>query len=398
MGKLTILKVKNLKTPGRYGDGHNLWLQISEGGGKSWAFRYTRAGRGHQMGLGPVDLVSLAEAREKARECRKMLLDGIDPIEDRRMKLSGRNAKAVTFAEAAKRYIAAHEASWRNEKHRYQWTQTLTNYAGPVIGALDVAKIETNHILQVLEPIWIEKADTATRLRGRIEAVLDWCKVRGLREAENPARWKGHLKHLLPARNKQNGIKHYSALPWREMPAFMAELRAFDTIGSKALQFTILSATRTGETIGAQWPEVDFENRVWAIRAQRMKAGKEHRVPLSVEALAILEDMPRFDGNPFIFPGAKKARGLSNLAMLMTLRRIRPNLTVHGFRSSFRDWAGEATNHPREVCEQALAHTVNNQVERAYRRGDALEKRRALMQDWADYLDGLKSDATGNGR
>jgi integrase len=390
MGRLTTLKVKSLKKRGFYGDGNNLWLQISEGGGKSWAFRYTKNGSSHTMGLGPVDLVSLAEARQKAWECRKQLLDGIDPIEDRRAKL-GRAAKAktVTFAEAAERYITSHEASWRNEKHVYQWRQTLIkSYAGPILGKMDVAKIETSDILRVLEPVWLSKADTATRLRGRIEAVLDWARVHGLRDGENPARWKGHLKHLLPARNKQNGTQHYPALPWREMPEFMTELRAVDTIGSKALQFTIFTAARTGETIGAKWPEIDLAAKIWTVPADRMKAAKEHRVPLCADMVALLKSLPRFDDNAFIFPGAKKGRGLSNLAMLMTLRRIRPNLVVHGFRSSFRDWAGEATNYPKEICEQALAHTVNNAVEAAYRRGDALEKRRMLMNDWADYLSG----------
>jgi integrase len=318
----------------------------------------------------------------------------INPIEERRARrVVEEPPKVTTFEDAAERYIAAHESSWRNAKHRYQWRATLRDYAFPVIGNKDVAAVDLDDVLRILEPIWTEKGETATRLRGRIEAVLDWCKVRGLRDAENVARWKGHLKHLLPARNKQNGIQHYAALPWREIPEFMARLRAVDAIGARALEFTILTAARTVETLGAQWSEIDFAASVWQVPGSRMKAGKEHRVPLTAEALAILGDIPRLHGNPFIFPGVKKGRGLSNLAMLMTLRRIRPGLTVHGFRSSFRDWAGESTGFAREIAEASLAHTIGNAVERSYRRGDFFDKRCRLMASWATYCGRVQAAA-----
>jgi integrase len=372
INRLSDLKIRALKHGGMFNDGDGLYLKVTEAGSRSWIFRYMQGGKRRDMGLGRYPGVSLAEARQLAKEAYVSIQRGVDPIEDRRAKVSaGRTSKAVTFAEAAERYIVAHESGWRNAKHRYQWRQTLiAAHAGPILGEMDIAAIDANDILRVLEPIWTAKPDTATRTRGRIEAVLDWAKVRGLRDGENPARWKGHLKHLLPARNKQNGIQHYAALPWREMPEFMVQLRAIDAIGARALEFTILTAARTIETLGAQWSEIDFAASVWQVPGERMKAGKEHRVPLTAEALAILGDVPRLQGNPFIFPGAKKGRGLSNLAMLMTLRRIRPGLTVHGFRSSFRDWAAENTNFPREIGEAALAHTIGNAVERSYRRGD----------------------------
>ncbi len=394
-GKLTAVKVAKLTERGRYADGGNLYLQISQWGTKSWILRYMQNGKARTMGLGDLATFSLSEARQRARAMRQLLADGIDPLQKRReaqqmAKIEA--ARTVTFKEAASRYISAHDKSWRNEKHRYQWNATVLEYACGFIGGMDVAEIETNDILRVLEPIWTTKPDTAERLRGRLEAVIDWATARKLRTGDNPARWKGHLKHLLP--EKKNGTEHYAALPWGEMPAFMAELRAVDSISARALEFTILTAARTGETLGAQWDEIDFDAKVWTIPGARMKAGREHRVPLCDGALKLLKGLSREHGNPYVFPGARRGRGLSNLAMLMTLRRMGyGQYTVHGFRSSFRDWAAEQTNFPREIAEACLAHTIGTAVERSYRRGDFFEKRRRLMDAWASYC----AKPAGNG-
>jgi integrase len=352
------------------------------------------------MGLGPVDLVSLAEAREKARECRKQLLDGIDPIKERRMKRQGvlaTQAKGITFKECAEAYIGAHEKSWKNAKHRQQWANTLITYAYPVFGQLNVAAVDTGLVLKAVEPIWQTKTETASRLRGRVERVLDWAATRGYRKGENPARWKGHLANLLPARRAIQKVRHHPAMPWKDVPAFMAALRANGSLSAKALQLTILTALRTSEAIGGRWDEFDLEAGLWSIPASRMKAAKKaktpkpHVVPLSRQAVALLAKLPRLDDGDFLFPGVRNGRTLSDMAMLELLRGMRPGLSVHGFRSSFRDWVGDATDHPAELAEKALAHTVGDAVERAYRRGDALEKRRKLMQDWADFCASSKA-------
>lgn len=341
--------------------------------------------------MGPVDIVPLAEAREKARKHRRQLLDGLDPIEEKRSKrqdILATQARGMTFQECAEAFIAAHERGWKNEKHRWQWGQTLHAHAFPVFGKLHVAAVDTMLVMKAVEPLWLTKAETASRLRGRIERILDWATARGYRKGDNPARWKGHLDKLLPARSKVQKVKHHPAMPWRDMPDFMGELRSNGSVSASAMTFTILTAARTSEAINARWNEIDVENRVWTVPAERMKTGVQHRVPLCEAIIKLLAELPRLDDEGFVFPGGKKDRLLSNMAMLVLLRGMRPNsgLTVHGFRSAFRDWAGEATNHPREVCEQALAHTISNQVEAAYRRGDFFEKRRSLMQDWADYL------------
>ena len=389
--RLTDIVIRRLMKPGMHNDGNGLYLKIKETGTRSWVLRYKRGlrpdgtPRSHFMGLGPYPAVSLAKAREKADCARAQLRNGVNPIEERRSPAAA-SKKVVSFREAAERYIAAHEAGWRNEKHRYQWNATVLEYAGGFIGEMNVAAIETNDILRVLEPIWTAKPDTATRLRGRLEAVIDWATARQLRKGDNPARWKGHLKHLLPARNK-NGIEHYAALPWAETPMFMAELRAINSISARALEFTILTAARTGETLGAKWVEIDEENAIWTVPGERMKAGAVHRVPLSKASLAILDDQIQMMRNPFIFTGARQGLGLSNMSMLKVIRRLRPGLTVHGFRSAFRTWAAEQTNFPREIAEACLAHTVGNAVERSYRRGDFFEKRRTLLTAWANFCD-----------
>ncbi|MCJ2069170.1 integrase arm-type DNA-binding domain-containing protein [Methylobacterium sp. J-030] len=388
LGKLTALGVAKLKAPGMYGDGGGLWLQVSGKGGKSWVFRYTLRGKSREMGLGPVSTFSLAEARDKALTCRKLCYEGIDPIEmrrEQRQDAAVESAKAITFRTCADGYIEAHKAGWRNDKHAAQWTATLATYAYPVFGDLPVQAVDTSLVLKALEAIWSTKTETATRVRGRIESVLDWAATRGYRRGENPARWKGHLQNLLPKRSKVRKVEHHAALPFKDVPAFMRTLEGQPGIPAKLMIFTILTAARTGEALGARWDEIDLEAAIWSVPAERMKAGAEHRVPLSTAALAILAEMQGLD-DIFVFPGSRRGKPLSNMAMLVLLRRMeRAGLTVHGFRSTFRDWASETTHFPSEVVEMALAHTVESKVERAYRRGDLFEKRRDLMDAWATW-------------
>jgi integrase len=388
INKLTAASVAEKSKTGRYGDGNGLWLQVSRWGTKAWLFRYKVAGKEHQMGLGSTSTFSLKEARERARAYRQILADGLDPIDARRDRvIATRAAKVnrVTFRDCAERYIASHKAGWKNGKHAEQWSATLTTYAYPVIGQLSVADVETDHILRILEPIWSKKTETASRVRGRVEAVLDWAKARDQRRGENPARWRGHLDKLLPAKTKVQRVTHQAAMPFDDVPAFVNKLRSLTSISARALEFTILTAARTGETIGAQWPEIDMKGKVWTVPPAHTKSGREHRVPLCDRALEILAALPREDGNDHVFVGARAGAGLSNMAMLELLRGLAPELTVHGFRSSFRDWAGEQTNYPSELAEAALAHRLKDKTEAAYRRGDALEKRRRLMTAWAAY-------------
>jgi integrase len=382
IGKLTTLSVRQQHRRGLFGDGGGLFLQVSERGAKSWIFRFKKDGRLRVMGLGPVHTVSLAEAREAARLCRKARLGGIDPIDARRARRFEEwieAARAMSFAECAAAYIAAHRAGWRNPKHAAQWPSTLAAYVYPIFGGLPVQAIDTGLVVKAIEPIWTTKPETASRVRGRIESVLDWAAARGYRQGENPARWRGHLENLLPKKSKVRRVEHHAALPYVEISAFMGELRGQEGIGARALAFTILTAARTGEVIGATWAEIDVAARLWTIPAERMKAGKEHRVPLTGAAIAILGQMDQ--GRDKVFP-------ISNMAMAMLLRRMgRGDLTVHGFRSSFSDWCAERTAFPSEVREMALAHTVADKVEAAYRRGDLFEKRRALAEAWAKFCD-----------
>jgi integrase len=355
---------------------------------KSWLFRFRLNGRSRYMGLGPLRTVSLAQARERAKAARNLIYEGKDPIDERRAKRAealAESAKRVTFQEAAERYIAAHGSSWKNPKHLSQWKATLQTYAYPLIGKLPVDAIELPHVLKVLEPIWGTKTETASRLRGRIERILAWSTVRKYRSGENPARWVGNLKETLPAKTKVAKTRHHPALPYGEIPAFMEELRANGSISARALEFTILTAARTSEVIGAKWPEIDRQRAVWVVPAERMKSGKEHEIPLSRRLLDILDQLPREEGD-FVFPGATARAPLSNMAMLELLRGIRgKGTTVHGFRSTFRDWAGDRTAYPREVIEHALAHRIKDKAEASYRRTAALEKRRRLMEEWARY-------------
>jgi integrase len=389
LGRLSATAIMRLRR-GRHGDGGGLVLQVAEGGTRSWLFRWERDGRERQMGLGATHTLSLREARELARECRKLVLAGRDPIEERRgerMQRKIERARGATFRECAERFLAAHEAAWKNDKHREQWRSTLATYILPTIGDLPVPAVDTALVLKCLEPIWSRKTETASRVRGRIETVLDWATARGLRQGDNPARWRGHLDKLLPPRARVRAIQHHPALPYAEIPAFMGELRARDSISARALELTILTAVRTGEAIGAKWREIDLSARTWTIPAERMKKGRrEHRIPLSDRAVAILEALPREgNGNGFVFIGARAGRPLSNMAMLELLRGMRPGYVPHGLRSTFRDWAAECTNFQNHIVEAALAHVVADKVEAAYRRGDLFEKRRRLMEAWASF-------------
>jgi len=389
--KLSALKVGRLNKLGLYNDGGGLYLRVTPEGTKNWVFRYMLAGRPRWMGLGPLHTIGLSEARIRASEYRKQRLDGVDPIESRkaaRQQSRLEAARAITFKDCAAKFIEDRKAGWHNAKHAEQWRATLATYAEPELGSLSVQSIDAALVMRVLRPIWDKKPETASRLRGRIEAVLDWAKVHGYRAGDNPARWRGHLDKLLPARARVRKINHHAALPYAEISAFMKTLASQEGVAARALEFAILTAARTGEALGAQWREIDLGAKVWTISADRMKAGKEHRVPLGPRAIEIVESMKKSaskDAQPtdFVFPGQRRGKPLSNMAFLMLLRRMeRHDLTAHGFRSTFRDWAAERTSYPNEVCEAALAHTIGNKVEAAYRRGDLFDRRRRLMNDW----------------
>lgn len=390
INKLSDQGIKALSKPGLYGDGLGLYLQVSSYGTKSWLFRFMRDGKARKMGLGALHTISLKAARQKAQECRIKLDAGLDPIEDRKAVQLARKAETaavMTFKQCAEKYIDAHRATWKNPKHAAQWPATLKTYVYPVFGDLSVKDIDVGLVLKAIEDIWKTKPETASRVRGRIETVLDWATARKYRDGENPARWRGHLDKLLPARSKVAKVKHHEALPYREIGSFMTEARTKEGISARALEFTILNAVRTNEAIGAKWPEIDEDAGMWTIPPERMKGGREHRVPLSEAAIALLKALPRVKGNPYVFPGAQEGKPLSNMAMLELVRGIRPGagLTVHGFRSTFRDWAAEQTAYPNEMVEMALAHIVSDKTEAAYRRGDMLDRRRRLMKDWADF-------------
>lgn len=389
--KLSAIEVKKKNTPGMYGDGGGLWLQVSSSGAKSWIFRFMLHGKAREMGLGSCNAATLAEARLSAAECRKHLLAGHDPIERRAAERTAQrleSAKAISFEDCASAYIEANKSGWRNPKHIEQWRNTLRDYAHPIFGKESVSDVDTTLVLKALEPIWHTKPETASRLRGRIESVLDHATVRQYRKGDNPARWKGHLELLLPTRSKVAKVEHHAAMPYSQLPAFMTELAKQKAISARALEFTILTAARTGEVIAAHWSEFDLDSGTWIVPAARMKAQREHRVPLSPSAICVLTQMEQARQSDYVFPGARARQPLSNMAMLKVLERMDvSDFTVHGFRSSFRDWAAEQTHHSNEAIEMALAHTVRNKVEAAYRRGDLLPKRAILMNDWAAYLE-----------
>ena len=377
--KLTARSVATLSEPGRHSDGGGLYLQVSPSGAKSWLFMFKRDGKRRELGLGSVREVPLAEARQKAAEMRRRLLEGEDPRQAR-----DRDAGPVvpTFGVFADDWCASTEGGFRNEKHKAQIRMTLGDAYCASIRGKAVDAITTDDVLAILQPIWLEKSETASRLRGRIEKVLDAAKAKGLRQGENPARWRGHLALLLPKRNKlQRG--HHPAMPYKDLPAFLARLRTHDSPSALALEFAVLTVSRTQEAIAARWEEIDLKNAVWTIPAGRMKRPREHRVPLVGRALEILTRMEAIRDREFVFPGQKAGRPLSNMALLMVLRRMEiENATTHGFRSCFRDWAGDTTEFQREIAEAAMSHAVGDMTEQAYRRGDALQKRRALMTLW----------------
>ncbi len=377
-GHLTVRKIETAK-PGKYGDGANLYLVVSETGAKKWVLRFTWRGKPKEMGLGSATGVSLADAREKAATARRTIAKGINPIEERK-----RDGSIPTFGEVADDVRQSLSQGFRNEKHKAQWKSTLENYAAP-LRAKPVDIIGTDDVLAVLKPIWTTKAETASRVRARIEKVLDGAKAKGFRDGENPARWRGHLDHLLPRPSKL-ARGHHAAMPYEDVAAFIVKLRKREASAAQALELCILTAARSGEILGMQWSEIDLDTKVWTVPANRMKAGREHRVPLSPRAVAILRQLEKLKAGEFVFPGQARNKPLSNMAMEMILRRMKiENATVHGFRSSFRDWAGNVSNFPREVVETALAHVIGDKAEQAYRRRDALEKRRKLMDQWATY-------------
>ena len=387
---------KDLK-PGLYSDGGGLCLQVSSFNTKSWVFRYMIAGRARKMGLGDFELVGLKKARDKRSAAYALVKDGIDPIDERAARLSARaaeKAKALTFKECAESYIEAHKAGWKNAKHAAQWTATLETYAYPTIGKLQVQDIETVHIEKILRPIWNEKTETASRVRGRIEKVLDRAKALGLRSGDNPARWTGHLSELFPAKSQVAPVEHHPAMPYAELPAFMAKLRAKDSVSARALEFTILTTCRTGDSIGAIREELNLREKLWTIPKERVKGKKgarrkDHVIPLSKAATAALDAVS--EEGQYLFPGGKEGAGLSNAAMSELLKGMgySPDYaTVHGFRSTFKDWCSDMTSFPNEMSEVALSHTVSDKVEAAYRRGNMVERRRQMMEAWAKYCDG----------
>ena len=387
--ELGALEVSRLETPGLHAVGgvSGLSLQVTPRGARSWVLRVMVGGKRREMGLGGYPDVTLAGAKEAARAARAQISDGIDPVAERQSKrsaLAAAVAATMTFSEASITYIAAHESGWKSAKHAAQWRTTLESYAFPVIGKIAVADVETAHIMRVLEPIWLTKTETASRLRGRIESVLDWATVRGFRKGDNPARWRGHIEHLLAARAAVQKTEHHSAMDYREVGAFMAQLHQQEGMGARALEFAILCASRSGEVRGAEWSEMDLVAGVWTIPANRMKAEREHRVPLTDKALALLNALPRMPDTNLVFPNTKGTI-LSDMTLTAVLRRMGAPVTAHGFRSSFRDWAGETTAYPREVIEHALAHQLKDKAEAAYARGSLFDKRRRLMADWAKF-------------
>jgi integrase len=378
--------------PGLYGDGNNLFLQVSVSKtnskqiNRSWIFRYTTSGRAIDMGLGSLNVIGLKEAREQAREYCALRLRGIDPKQyrdDQRAAAAAASMKSITFEAATHGYVAAHRDEWRSEQHAQEWPRSLAKHVFPTLGALPVASIDTPLVVKALSDVWQSAPETGARLRGRIEAILDWATVSGYRGGDNPARWNGHLQYLLAAPRKRR-VEHLAAMPWREVPEFTAKLRAIDGVVARAFEFLVLTVTRTGDVRGAVWNEIDLDSAVWSIPPERTKSGREHRVPLPSRCIQMLKEVRARQGQ-HVFPSIKGGLGESALRKLLASLG-HSNITVHGFRSSFRDWAGESTNFPREVCEAALAHATGDRTERAYRRADALEKRRKLMEAWSAYL------------
>ncbi|MBJ9658951.1 tyrosine-type recombinase/integrase [Burkholderia gladioli] len=390
--RLTALKIGKLLEPGQYPDGGNLYFQISPTGSRSWIFKFTLNGRSREMGLGPLSLVSLAAARAEAVKCRALLKDKIDPIEarnERARQAALEGAGPRLFRTAAAEYIDKHRAGWKNQKHAQQWENTLATYAFKKMGDVDVCAIDTALVVSVLQPIWTDKRETAARVRGRIESIIDAEKALGHREGENPARWRGHLDKILPKQNKRKKVRHHPALPWQEIPEFMVKLRAREGRAARMLEHLILTCVRTQEVLFAQPGEFAFDRKVWTVPGDRMKMELPLRVPLTDHVVALVKDAIAEQRDGWLYPGQAKGKPLSNMAMLKVLERMGyDHITVHGFRSTFRDWVAECTEYPDSLAEKALAHAIDNETEAAYRRGDMLERRRRLMEDWARYCSG----------
>lgn len=395
---LSPVAVNRLTAPGLHAVGGvpGLHLQISPSGARSWLLRVVISGKRRDVGLGSFAAVTLSKAREAARDLREDIRNGVDPVVQRQAARSAAAAdkrKALTFEQCTAGFIKAHAAGWRNVKHGNQWRNTLETYAFPVVGSLLARDVELSHVLQILEPIWKTKTETAARLRGRIESVLDWAAARGYREGLNPARWRGNLDKLLPRPAKVAKVQHHPAVPVSEMGAFMARLHQQAGMGARALEFAILTAARSGEVRGATWAEMDLRLGTWTVPSERMKAGREHRVPLSGAALELLKALPRVAGSDLVFPSQRGGGQLSDMTLSAVLRRMEVAAVPHGFRSTFRDWVSERTAYPGDMAEMALAHTISNAVEAAYRRGDMFEKRRRLMSDWAAFCATVETSA-----
>ena len=388
--ELTALEVSRLDTPGHHAVGGvaGLYLYVNEASARSWVLRVMVGLKRRHLGLGGYPTVTLSHAKETARQLRGEISKGIDPLQQRKeeaSRLRAQQASAITFEKAAEGYLDTHGDSWKNAKHRAQWANTLSTYAYPFIGKILVRDIEVEHVLTVLTPIWKIKNETASRIRGRIESVLDWASARNYRSRDNPARWKGLLDKLLAAPSRVKVVEHFKAMPIDQAPGFVSKLRMQAGMAALALEFSILCASRSGEVRGARWSEIDIQACLWTIPKERMKAGKEHRVPLNTQAIEILESIPKTDPAGLIF-FAPKGGALSDMTLTVLMRRMKVDAVPHGFRSTFRDWVSERTSYPRELAEQALAHTIANKVEAAYRRGDVLEKRKIMMTEWGNFL------------
>ncbi|MEJ1357885.1 MAG: integrase arm-type DNA-binding domain-containing protein [Candidatus Sedimenticola sp. (ex Thyasira tokunagai)] len=399
--KLTAAKVRQENKPGWYADGAGLYLQVSPTLSKSWVYRYQVGGKERRHGLGRYSEndtqrgLTLNKARKAAKACRDLRDNGTDPIDHKRQQEALKalaDVKGMTFKDCADKYIESHRRGWKSPKHAQQWENTLATYAMPTIGALSVKDVDVGLVLQVLEAIWHEKPETATRVRQRVESVLDWATARGYRKGENPARWKGHLDKLLPKRSKVQKVKHHKAMPYMDVSEYYIDLLTHETMAARALSFIILTGVRSSEAREAAWSEIDLEAGVWVIPAERMKSGRSHRVPLTDEAVSLLEKVKPFSRDGLVFPGMKRNHSISAAALRKHFKDQHPTLTIHGFRSSFRDWCAEQTNYPRELAEAALAHSLRDQTEAAYQRGDMLERRRKVMEAWAVYCTTKRGD------
>jgi integrase len=382
---LTAAFCRNTKIPKLHADGNGLYLRVVASGARSWVFRYRWQGKRPDIGLGGFTDVSLAEAREKAADCRKLIRQGVDP----RGKSSKATSSAATFSHCADQFIKSKRAEWKNSKHALQWSSTLETYAFPVIGDMPVGQVGLDEVLAVLEPIWLTRNETASRVRGRVENILSWATVKGYRKPPNPAMWRGNLDMLLPKPSRVQPVRHYAALPYADMPGFMKNLSSRTSITSKALKLCILTTTRTGELIAAKWSEFDLSKGIWTIPADRTKTGKEHRIPLVPAVLELLDSIPVFVDDDYLFPALRGEGHMSNMAMLQLLKRDMgyPDLTVHGFRSTFKDWSVEETRFPGELSEAQLSHVIQNAAQAAYERGDKLARRRELLQAWSAYCE-----------